>query len=539
MGRSVWTISRKTMIAATLGIALIGAAVPAIEYLISQSADRQAQHEASALARRSLALAESQVGQIVATLTKLSEAKAASCRPADIEAMRRAVFASAPIKEMLVVSAAGEIVCANIDLELGARRVLASQALSGTPGMMLDIIILEQGMRMLCIRQAGGGLAAMAPVDVLLPRFAADGGPFAAFAVLQTASGLVIASSGAATDGAAGRGFMANAVSEKYDLRVEVELPKTRAHGTQHETRLIALLVAAIAAVLFVTVTIFRPRRDTDNPVSQLERALEAGEIIPYYQPIVDILTGQLRGAEVLARWRKPDGTLVQPASFIPLAESSGLIRPMTLALMKQVCAEAGPAIGRRPGMKITFNFSAQLFADDSIVTAVRQIVSKSPLKYQQIVLELTERDPIENMMETRRIVTALQGLGCRIAIDDVGTGHSGLSYILKLDADIIKIDKIFVDAIGTDRNSATIVETLVDLARNMRMDIIAEGVESFDQVMHLRDRGIRWAQGFVFAPPLPGGSFLQLVEAADPVASAAEPAAGQAVAAIALAGHG
>jgi EAL domain-containing protein (putative c-di-GMP-specific phosphodiesterase class I) len=109
-----------------------------------------------------------------------------------------------------------------------------------------------------------------------------------------------------------------------------------------------------------------------------------------------------------------------------------------------------------------------------------------------QVVLEVTERDPIENLTETRRIIAALQGLGVRITIDDVGTGHAGLSYMLKLGVDIIKIDKMFVDSIGTDRNSTTIVETLVDLAHNMRMDVVAEGVENFEQVMHLRERGIR-----------------------------------------------
>jgi EAL domain-containing protein (putative c-di-GMP-specific phosphodiesterase class I) len=155
-------------------------------------------------------------------------------------------------------------------------------------------------------------------------------------------------------------------------------------------------------------------------------------------------------------------------------------------------------------------------------VTEVRNIFANSPLKFSQVVLEVTERDPIENFTETRQIIAALQGLGVRIAIDDVGTGHSGLSYMLKLGVDIIKIDKMFVDAIGTDRNSTTIVETLVDLARNMRMDVVAEGVENFEQVMHLRALGVRLAQGYVFAPPLPGSSFLQLVEAIDPLQPAA-----------------
>ena len=119
--------------------------------------------------------------------------------------------------------------------------------------------------------------------------------------------------------------------------------------------------------------------------------------------------------------------------------------------------------------------------------------------------------------------MAALQGLGVRVAIDDVGTGHSGLSYMLKLGVDIIKVDKMFIDALGTDRNSNTIIETLIDLAQNMRMEIIAEGVESFEQVVHLRELGIRAAQGYVFAPPLPGTAFLQLVEAIDPLKSGAD----------------
>jgi sensor c-di-GMP phosphodiesterase-like protein len=276
---------------------------------------------------------------------------------------------------------------------------------------------------------------------------------------------------------------------------------------------LIVLIVGAIILLL--------PRRSGNNPVAEIERALAAGQFVPYYQPIVDIRSGQLRGAEVLVRWKKPDGTLVLPGSFIPLAESNGLIRDMTTDLMRRVCVEAGAAVGRRPGLKISFNFAGQLFGDESIVKDVRKIFVSSPIKLSQVVLELTERDPIENFTETRRVIAALQGLGVRVAIDDVGTGHSGLSYILKLGVDIIKIDKMFVDAIGTDRNSTTIVETLIDLAHNMRMDVVAEGVENFEQVMHLRELGVRSAQGYVFAPPLPGSAFLQLIEAIDPLSAA------------------
>jgi sensor c-di-GMP phosphodiesterase-like protein len=263
------------------------------------------------------------------------------------------------------------------------------------------------------------------------------------------------------------------------------------------------------------------PRSAPRNPIAEIERALEAGEFIPYYQPVVDIRSGKLRGAEVLVRWRKPDGSLVLPGAFIPLVESSDLVDELTRSLMRKACAEVGEALGRRPDLKISFNIAGKLFGESAIVTDVRDIFTNSPIKFSQVVLEVTERDPIENFTETRRTIAALQGLGVRIAIDDVGTGHSGLSYMLKLGVDLIKIDKMFVDAIGTDRNSTTIVETLVDLARNMRMDVIAEGVENFEQVLHLRALGVRSAQGYVFAPPLPGSSFLRLVEAIDPLREA------------------
>ena len=128
-----------------------------------------------------------------------------------------------------------------------------------------------------------------------------------------------------------------------------------------------------------------------------------------------------------------------------------------------------------------------------------------------------TQQDEIENLTATRNLIAALQGLGCRVAIDDVGTGHNGLSSILKLGADIIKVDKMFVDAIRTESHSQAIVDTLVDLARNLQMQVVAEGVENFEQVTYLRDHGISSAQGFVFAPPLPGQAFVQLIEAIDP----------------------
>ena len=211
------------------------------------------------------------------------------------------------------------------------------------------------------------------------------------------------------------------------------------------------------------------------------------------------------------------------PASFIPLAESSGLIIEMTRALMRRVCQEAGAVLGARPHLKIGFNLTARHFADEEIVDDVRRIFKKSPLRLSQIVLEVTERQPIENLTETRRVIAALQGLGVKIAIDDVGTGHSGLSYMLKLGVDIIKIDKMFIDSLGTDRNSNT---------------IIGDADRSGAEHAHGRDRGRRRklrAGAAVCANSASArrrascsrrrcraSAFLQLVETIDPIKAAA-----------------
>jgi EAL domain-containing protein (putative c-di-GMP-specific phosphodiesterase class I) len=185
---------------------------------------------------------------------------------------------------------------------------------------------------------------------------------------------------------------------------------------------------------------------------------------------------------------------------------------------MRRTLDDVGMAYANRPHLGLGFNLAADHFGDETIVADIRQIFENSPIRLSQLILEVTERQPLESLTETRRIIAALQGHGVRVAIDDVGSGHSGLTYMLKLGVDIIKIDKMFVDAIDSDSNSKTIIETLVDLARNMRMHVVAEGVENFEQVGKLRELGIVSAQGYVFAPPLPASSYLQLIEAIDPL---------------------
>ena len=540
--------TRQNLFAIAVGVLLACVPLVVFNFWLSGVTDRIGQEEIDLSARNAIVRAEHRLASVSASLDALAAGGVSACDAAGRSAMQRATFEAAAIKEIDILDGTGRSICPqadNAEAEAAVRRVYSSEPLAGRPGYALDVVTAGDGQRMIRLRRAAAGganeIAALVPTSLLLPQYSVDlfdahaAGAFGAtsaaghghqsiYARLETRNGAMLGEIGQRPEGAAPDLLTGSRHSESFGLRAELAAPRALLTHGQWGLRWIGLLATGAVLTMLGLFAALLTSRQPRNPVTDMERALANGEFVPYYQPIVDIATGQLRGAEVLVRWKKPDGTLVLPGAFIPLAESSGLIRAMTYDLMRRVSDEVGPAIGQRLGLKVSFNFAGKLFADDAVVQDVFAIFAKSPIKLSQLVLEVTEREPIENFAVTRQIVSALQGLGVRIAIDDVGTGHSGLSYMLKLGVDIIKIDKMFVDSIGTDRNSTTIVETLVDLAHNMRMDVIAEGVESFEQVMHLREIGIRAAQGYVFAPPLPGSAFLKLVEAMDALGEGAAP---------------
>jgi len=512
-------------LAVAVGAGLAAAFLLAFNSWLDGFIARQGQSEIVTVARRAIGLADYRLNDAAATLDRLVAQGIVSCTPDTMPALQAAAFATAAAKAVTILDAGWRPACADAGAPFDGAELLAT--IPGGPNRAaFDVLMLTNGERMVRLRRPLGEgqneVAALVPVSLLLPQVTLPGSSLGAYAQLSTRDGILIGAVGLRPLGDDAR-FAATATSEVYAINAEIIVPYGLLPAESGNLKRLGLALPGLVLTILIVFSLAMRRRNAENPVAELKRALAAGELIPYYQPIVDIRSGQLRGAEVLVRWRKPDGTLVLPGAFIPLAESSGMIRAMTRDLMKRVCVEAGRAIGARPGLKVSFNFAGALFGDETIVKDVRNVFAGSAIKLSQVVLEVTERDPIDNFVNTRQTIAALQDLGVRIAIDDVGTGHSGLSYMLKLGVDIIKIDKIFVDALGSDRNSNTIVETLVDLAHNMRMDVVAEGVETFEQVMYLRELGVRSAQGYVFAPPLPGSAFLQLVEAIDPLPAAAE----------------
>ena len=514
---------RKLLAAIGIGVVLAGPPVAALNIWLAGFVDRQGREELVSTARRHMVLSEARLSRTVQALDELAARGIDACRVSNVDALRQATFATIPVKEFSVIAPDGRTLCTDVGNQTDQRKVISSEPLSAGSRFLLEVVRLGgQPGQWLRIRRAGAGsangIAALIPAALFVPGVSTGGEPMGFHARMYTAGGTLIAEKGEAAANEDPADVIAVDLSSSgYALKTTIAASHRELAANRGDLRALGTAASGLLAILILAISALLPKRERENPIAEMERALKAGEFVPYFQPIVDIRSGRLRGAEVLIRWRKSDGTVVPPASFIPLAESSGLIIELTRVLMQRVCKEAGAVLGARPHLKVGFNLTARHFADEEIVADVTRIFKKSQVRLSQLVLEVTERQPIENLTETRRVIAALQGIGVKIAIDDVGTGHSGLSYMLKLGVDIIKIDKMFIDAIGTDRNSNTIIETLIDLAQNMRMDVIAEGVESFEQVLHLRDLGIRAAQGFVFSPPLPCGAFLQLVETIDP----------------------
>lgn len=516
------SISKK-LIAVVLGALIAGVPVALFNYWLNELILLQSREDVESTARRSVTLAEDRIGRAIEAIDALAGRGVSSCAPEHVDEMKRANLDFSGIAEFSILDPSGRTLCSDLGIALRHRITLASEK-SADGNLSLDVMVIEdKAQRMLRVRRQVGAnsLAALIPGDLLIVRTSNQGGHMtSAHGRVTMSDGTVLALVGPVLD--LGEtpdqaGNISTSFSSKlYGLTVTMVRPRSLLTRGQEEIWFLGSMVNGVIAVALLAIGILIPWRQRNNPVAELERALSAGEFVPYYQPVVNITTGHIRGCEVLMRWRKPDGTLVPPGAFIPLAESSGLIREMTRSLMRKACDELGEVCQSRPDLRVGFNLAAEHFSDGKVIDDIRSIFGPSRIRPTQVVLEVTERQPLENLSQARRVIAGLQDIGVKIAIDDIGAGHSGLSYILKLGVDVIKIDKMFVDALGTESSSTAIIETLVDLARNMRIEIIAEGVETFEQVIALRERGIEAVQGYVFAPPLPCTSFVRLLEATD-----------------------
>ena len=278
----------------------------------------------------------------------------------------------------------------------------------------------------------------------------------------------------------------------------------------QSPFELMALIIFAILSCGAVGIYISKE----PDPYKLLAKAIDDGEVIPWYQPIVRADSGTIYGVEVLARWFTVSGTVIPPDIFIPLAERTGLIIPLTQKLLIQVAKDLDKINEKAEGVfHISINLSAaHLLEKNKTEKDLRDFKSNFSEDSIQVVAEITEREPFEKTGYLDDFLLGLQKLGIKIALDDFGTGYSNLSYLNTLPVDYIKIDKSFTSQITEYVNTNLLVEHVIDIARTFNMTVIAEGVETEFQRTWLEKKSVPLLQGYYFSRPLPAVEFIKLI---------------------------
>lgn len=246
---------------------------------------------------------------------------------------------------------------------------------------------------------------------------------------------------------------------------------------------------------------------------NNLRRALERGEFLLYYQPKVDLTTGRIVGMEALIRWKSPEAGMVSPAEFIPLAEETGLIVPMGEWILRTACAQnkAWQKQGL-PFVRMGVNISVRQLQRQNLIAIIAHVLNETGLDPNYLELELTESIIMKSNESTMAELRELNLGGIEISIDDFGTGYSSLSYLKRLPIDTLKIDKSFVQEVTTDPDDAAIVAAIITMAHTLKLKVVAEAVETVEQLEFLRGLKCDQMQGYLFSKPLPAEEITRLL---------------------------
>lgn len=483
----------------------------AVEALIKNQQMRQLGELTDVVLRRS----EVAVDSGAASIDEIIKGGGIGCEPTALQALRLRVYQRPGVKDVRLVNSDGSVICSAYSetLEFDKGWVSRQDMLFSRDISLLLFRVEQFGADALGVmRDLGDGRSLVAILGINSYLF--DIMP----AELRAHSKVTVK---LANDQALGE-FALDDIplahpidfvrrSARYPLQAMISVDRAALAGWNGQLYWPAMLLAAALGLIF-GVVLLRTRR-VEGPLAELDRALAREQFRPYYQPTFHLKSGAILGCEVLARWIRDDGSVVPPMNFIPLAESSGRIRPMTWQILERALKELNAYLREHKEFKLSVNIVPSHLLDAGFVPTLRRLVAAARVSTRQIVLEITERDKLDDVARAADVVRELRELGFRVAIDDVGVGHSGLSQLKALGASTMKIDKFFVDTITRDGSTTAIVEMLVRLARDLAMTVIAEGVETQDQVQALLTCGVEEGQGYLVSPPLPIGKFAELVE--------------------------
>jgi EAL domain-containing protein (putative c-di-GMP-specific phosphodiesterase class I) len=237
--------------------------------------------------------------------------------------------------------------------------------------------------------------------------------------------------------------------------------------------------------------------------IQRLRRAIDRDELVLYHQPLVELATGRVLGAEALLRWNDPSIGTVTPADFIPLAEHSGLIEPITNWVVAAVCRQAHEWDEQGHELLQSFNLPPSLWTPSMIARVIATAMAED-VPTERLMIEITESTAMVQPGRVAQVLASIRSSGLRLAIDDFGSGYSSLSRLRQMPVEILKIDRSFVADLPGDTGAAAIVTTIIDLARSLGIRSLAEGIETEEQRLFLLDRGCELGQGFLLGRPAP-----------------------------------
>ncbi|PKH22441.1 cyclic diguanylate phosphodiesterase [Enterobacterales bacterium CwR94] len=296
--------------------------------------------------------------------------------------------------------------------------------------------------------------------------------------------------------------------STRYPIHVTVKSTGSEIADVWWQTFLTFLPMALILAVMLVGLLVTWLKRRMSF-ADDMRRAIAHGEFAVWYQPVYNIELGCCAGAEALMRWQRPNGEWVRPDVFIDAAEREGMIIPLTHHLLDLIARDAKNWTVP-PGFHLGINVAAEHLQHPDFVSDIRDFAVRIAHLNATITLELTERSLIQDGEEVAKRLALLQQEGMRIAIDDFGTGHCALSYLEQFPLDYLKIDKGFVNTIESEHGETPVLEAIISLSHRLKLEVLAEGVESAMQYRWLREHGVSFIQGYLYARPMPNADLMR-----------------------------
>lgn len=507
-------MNRRKVIAVAVVLAVLGTALPmtAMFYFSWMRTVHQEQKRLASFARHTIMRANFSLKQATDALRSADQFNLASCSKEHIAEMRKLVVNTRSVEEVGYFEN-GLLKCTSWGVTDRAIKQVASD-FTTDEGVQITVrlkptVSLSNPTMAMHYKSHNVLVDPLRLVDIVADpnvQLAIANDKGVVLATLNNPDPALTAASIARPGNSIGDDYLVASTREGNWIAVAIT-PRSVLPGKLRNEQMWLLPLGMLIAAGIVGAVIWFSRRRL-SPLGELAIAVQNREFVVHYQPIIELKNGRCIGAEALVRWRRPDGSLVRPDLFIPLAEESGLIMPITDQVVEAVVRDLNALLVSDRSLHIAINLSALDIKTARILPVIGKLLEHTGIEPQQISLETTERGFMD-VESARTTLAKARELGHAVAIDDFGTGYSSLSNLQSLPLDTLKIDKAFIDTIGMDSATSSVTPHIIGMAKALNLKIVAEGVETQVQADYLVGRDVDYAQGWLFSKPLPAFDFI------------------------------